>query len=389
MTSIERIKTAFAHKEPDKVPLGEMHIVSQVAGEILGREAITVQSGWGIKKQVEMIIAGRRDEYVDRKKVDILDVYEKLDLDLITIELDPPKSSPIVYKDFTERGWIAVNERTGAWSKYLFDEDSDTELEVESSIKEGGLDAIKRHLDIMEASGFKADESLFDSTKFIIENNKSNRGIMVKIPNVIPTGLSWFPLYMEMMYLDPEMTQRLADLYLKKAMVLAKRMIELGADVLLICSDWAYNSGPMVSPELIKKYWIPQISALAELCHEHGVYLMKHTDGNIMKIADDFINMGIDGYQGLEPNAGMDLKEMKQKYGDKVLFMGNADCATILPFGTKEQVVEETKRCLRDGAPGGGFILASCNTIQAGIPVKNYLTMIETAHKYRAYPISL
>jgi len=389
MTSKERVRLAFQHKEADKIPISEMHIMSQVTSKILGREAITTESGWAVKKQIEMIIEGRRDEYVERKKVDTLEVYEKLDLDMINIELDPPKTTGLIYKNVTDKGWEIEDREAGTWSKFVYDEESDTELEVDSSIKQGGFKAIKKHMEVMEKRGFMVDESRFETVKYVVEKVGDKRAVMVKIPNLIPTGLSWFPLFLEMMYLEPEMTQEFCDLYLKRGLAIAEKAIELGADVLLVCSDWAFNSGPMASPGLIRKYWIPQIKAVADLCHKNGVFLVKHTDGNIMKIADDFVNMGIDGYQGIEPNAGMNLAEMKKLYGDKILFMGNVDCGRTLPFGTPEEVIEETKQCIRDGAPGGGYILSSCNTIQKSVPLENYMAMIETAHKYSKYPINV
>lgn len=389
MTSKERVRLAFQHKEADKVPISEMHIVSYVSGEILGRETITSQCGWAIKKQIDMIIDGRRDEYVERKMVDTLDIHNKLGLDMINIELDPPKQTGLVYKDVTDTGWTVMDEETGMWSKFVFDKDSDTELEVDSYIKNEGFEGIRKHLDILDQKGFDVDESCFDTAKYIIDKAGHEKSIMINIPNLIPTGLSWFPTFLEMMYLEPEMTQELCDLYLKRGMAIAKKAIELGADVLLICSDWAYNNGPMVSPAFIKEFWMPQISAIADLAHKNDVFVIKHTDGNIMKIADDFVNMGIDGYQGLEPTAGMSLAEMKKLYGDKILFMGNVDCGKTLPFGTKKEVIEETKQCIRDAAHGGGYIISSSNTITKGVPVENYLAMIETAHKYNKYPIEI
>lgn len=389
MTSKERVRQAFLHKEADKMPISEMHIMSDVASKILGREAITAESGWAVKKQVDMIVEGRRDEYVERKKADTLEVYEKLDLDMINIELDPPKQTGLIYKDITDTGWTVWDKETGMWSKFVFDSESDTELEVDSAIKAEGLTAVKKHMEILEKRGFNVDESRFDTAKHIIDKVGNKRAIMIKVPNLIPTGLSWFPLFLEMMYLEPEMTQEFCDLYLKRGLAIAEKAIELGADVLLVCSDWAYNSGPIASPALIREFWIPQIRAVADLCHKNNVFLVKHTDGNIMKIADDFVNMGIDGYQGIEPNAGMSLAEMKNLYGDKILFMGNVDCGRTLPFGTPEEVIEETKQCIKDAAHGGGYILSSCNTIHKAVPIKNYFAMIETAHKYSKYPIEI
>ncbi len=212
---------------------------------------------------------------------------------------------------------------------------------------------------------------------------------MAKLPDLIPTGLSWSTVFWEMMGLEPELTQRLCHVYLQKMLPVARKYIEIGIDCILICSDWAYNSGPIASPKMIRTYFVPQIQAVAELCHQHDVYVMKHTDGNIMKIADDFFNMGIDAYQGIEGNAGMSLAHVKSLYGDKITFMGNVDCGRILPFGSQEEIVEETKRVIREGASGGGLILSSNNTIHSQIPAANYLTMLDAAHEFGKYPIEI
>lgn len=67
--------------------------------------------------------------------------------------------------------------------------------------------------------------------------------------------------------------------------------------------------------------------------------------------------------------------------------MGNVDCAQILQCGSPEEVAEETKRCLREGAPGGGYILSSSNSIHSKIPARNFLVMLGTARKFGRYPI--
>ena len=107
-----------------------------------------------------------------------------------------------------------------------------------------------------------------------------------------------------------------------------------------------------------------------------------------MGIADDFcLNMGFDGFQSIEPNAGMELKVMKKRYGNKILLMGNVDCGRILPYGTEQEIREATVQCIRDGAPGGGFCLTSCNSISGDITAEHFMWMVDTAKRYGSYPI--
>ena len=117
---------------------------------------------------------------------------------------------------------------------------------------------------------------------------------------------------------------------------------------------------------------------------------MKHTDGNIMKVEKEFFKeLGIDAYQSVDPEAGMDINYVKKKYGDKITIMGNVDCAKVLQFGTPFEVIEETKNIIKNISPGGGHILSSSNTIHSGIPTENFLAMLKAARVYGKYPINI
>jgi uroporphyrinogen decarboxylase len=85
----------------------------------------------------------------------------------------------------------------------------------------------------------------------------------------------------------------------------------------------------------------------------------------------------------------MDLAEVKAKYGNRLALKGNVDCAHTMTFGTPEDVIAETKAALRKGAPGGGFILSSSNSIHSSVKPENYLAMLQTLEKHGRYPISL
>lgn len=389
MTSKERVLTAFSHKEADCVPVGEMHIMSPIASELLGREAITGEGGWTIRKQMELCRAGRRDEYVERLKVDTLDAFRAADMDLICMELDPPRNSSVSYRDVTDNTWVEVDETTGHWAKFAYDKESDTAHEVDSTEK--GCDdfsAIEEHLDALENGGCDIDDSRFESTEYVTGKAGRDMFVMAKIPNLIPSGRSWYTNFMEMVFLDPDLTQRLCDVYLRIGLKAAEKYARAGVDCVMIATDWSYNTGPILPPDKIRQYMIPQVNAIADYCHKHGVLVLKHTDGNIMEIADDFFGMNIDAYQGIEPNAGMDIALIKRLYGHRVTLMGNVDCGRVLAFGSREELIEATKNCIRAAAVGGGYILGSNNTIAHPVTADNFRLMVETARQFGVYPIS-
>ena len=120
-----------------------------------------------------------------------------------------------------------------------------------------------------------------------------------------------------------------------------------------------------------------------------GFMVIKHTDGNLWSIIDLLVDSGIDCLDPIDPVAGMDLAEVKQKYGHRIALKGNVDCAQTLTFKGVEENIAETKHCLRVAAPGGGYILSSSNSIHSAVKPENYVAMRETLERYGTYPIAL
>ncbi len=84
----------------------------------------------------------------------------------------------------------------------------------------------------------------------------------------------------------------------------------------------------------------------------------------------------------------MSLAEMKRCVGDRVTLIGNADAARTLVNGDRKAIFDEVRECIRVGAPGGGYVMASSNSIHYNIPYQNFLYMVEAAKLYGAYPLS-
>jgi len=168
---------------------------------------------------------------------------------------------------------------------------------------------------------------------------------------------------------------------------LAKALIDLGVDALITGDDYAYKKGPLMSPEHFKRFIAPYLKRIVEVCHRRSVPIIKHTDGYLWPILDDITGTGIDALHPIEPQARMRLSEVKNKYGDKICVAGNVDVSSVLPLGTVKDTVMEVKRCLREAAGGGGYILSSSNSIHGSVKPENFQAMIKAAKKYGRYSL--
>lgn len=188
---------------------------------------------------------------------------------------------------------------------------------------------------------------------------------------------------------NPNLVDQLCSIVSEYYSKFVKNLIDIGVDIIIETADWAITQGPMVSPELTKRFIIPTLQQVVEECHSRGVPCLKHTDGNIWPIFDMIVETGVDGVHPIDPLAGMDLKEAKTKYGDKVCLMGNVDCGDLLCFGNKEEVRQAVKECIRKAGEGGGYICTSSNSIHSAVNPENYFEMVKSIRGYGKYPLSL
>jgi uroporphyrinogen decarboxylase len=145
----------------------------------------------------------------------------------------------------------------------------------------------------------------------------------------------------------------------------------------------------MVSPKHTARFIAPSLKQVVDYCHSRKVPCLKHTDGNIWNIFEIIIGTGVDAIHPIDPLAGMDLGEVKVKYGDKLCLMGNVDCGELLSWGTKEEVREIVKDCIRKAGKGGGYICMSSNVIHAAVNPENYIEMVQSVREYGRYPLCL
>ncbi|MBN1246993.1 MAG: hypothetical protein JXC32_05005 [Anaerolineae bacterium] len=163
---------------------------------------------------------------------------------------------------------------------------------------------------------------------------------------------------------DPGFVHRLLEARTDWAVAVYQRAIALGAEVLVLGDDAGSTKGPMIPPglwrDLVLPYHRRMVAAL-------DVPVLWHSDGNIAALLPVAIEAGFVGVHGLDPIAGMDLAAIRAAFGGQLVLAGNVD-VRVLCHEDLTAVRAEVDRCLLEGSgPGGGYLLATCNSIFAGM----------------------
>jgi uroporphyrinogen decarboxylase len=162
---------------------------------------------------------------------------------------------------------------------------------------------------------------------------------------------------------DPALVQHLLEVRTDWCIAQYRRALSLGAEVLILGDDVASRHGPMISPRMYRRWVLP--------CHRRIVDALDapviwHSDGDIRPLLPLAIEADFVGVHGLEPAAGIDLGEVKRQFGRDLVLIGNVDVGVLVQEDL-DAVRHDVDRCLEQGAPGGGYMIASCNSIFTGM----------------------
>lgn len=377
-TSRKRVETALAFKEPDRVPVDLP--ITLVAYRRL-REYLGLPEEKDIKAN---------SFYEVNPSPDMLDL---LGIDMVSIKLRKPQqwSPPPPLPDGTEFDAWGVGRKQ-------IDLPHGGHLKEVSHSPLAGLDADEIDLDAYPwpdpgDPGFTA--GLEEEARRLYEG--TDLALLGRFGGTIMETASYmrgFEQWLMDLVLYPdysrEFLERIADIQI----ALDEAGIRSAGRYLTVFKvsgeDLGMQDRPLFSMKtwqeiirpVLEKRWKAARSALDRYSAAH-VKIMLHSDGAIRPFIPDIIDAGVDVLDPIQAYCpGMELEGLKRDFGDRLAFHGGVDIQSILPFGTEDDVEQETRRVIDILGRGGGLILAPSHFIQADVPPENIAAMYRAAGSF-------
>ncbi|QRN82503.1 methyltransferase [Chloroflexota bacterium] len=423
MNARERIRTALAHQEPDRVPLDlgsspttGMHVSSVY----LLRQALQLDPPGTPVKVTEPY------QMLGEIKPDLMDV-----LGVDVVGLSNPNTMfgyPLAdWKPWTFFDGTPVlvsgcfNTQPEANGDILMYPEGDTTAPPSGRMPSGGFyfDAIVRqpsfdeeHLDptdnceefqpVSEADlDFydKEAEGLFNQTDRAILANFGGTGfgdialvpaVQLKNPRGIRDMEEWYMSTVIRRDYIWAVFEKQCEIGLENLKKIYERVGDKVAVVYISGADFGAQNGPFISPKAYRDLYQPFHKIINDWVHANtGWKTFIHSCGSVVKLIPDFIESGFDVLNPVQTSAaGMAPEGLAERFGDQVTFWGGGvDTQQVLPFGTPEEIRAQVQERMQIFGRGGGFVFNPIHNVQAQVPVENLLALYEAVAEYRDYSL--
>ncbi len=369
----ERVLAALENREADRVPVGEFFWTNFIR-----------------RARAELDVG------------DSFDPYRYWDLDMIVINpnMDPHITGIEVLEDSAERkvvktGFGAIIERRSTYPmpNYM-DFETRTYEQMEAFEFDDPKDARRYFEAIDDQINSVGDELNLNLPSFIDRVNSYADDFCVFGSICDPHEMIWRIMGTENVLIklaeEPsrmaKFIERLGDFLVgvARAQIAAAKGKLAG---LYIWGDVAYDKGMLFSPEFWRDAYKPQLKRICDAVREAGLKTIYHGCGNASAVFEDMIEAGVDAYNPLEAKAGLDVVDLKRRFGNRWAFNGNID-VRILATNDCEMVRREVLTKL-NAAKGGGFILQSDHSVPDNVNPSTYDYMIKLVRERGNYPLDL
>jgi hypothetical protein len=409
MTGKERVRLALNHQEPDRVPIWELGFHNAVARQIMGREVLLPAGGGKTMLAIlQANASGRtaRQRTIARIIEDTLTFYAVMGYDMVRLRPTdfltpfafgsgnwPPNALlDVRIEQLAPDTWrITHDERF--WSLHKYSAESETMADADDTIKQGGIHALRRYVEALERRPpdltSEPIQDALEGIRYAVHHPAARDIFVLGWGDVCyPGATAHVAVFLEAMATEPALVHRYMEITTEGVIALVRAQAQIGVDGITGGNDWAFKTGPMFSVRHLRTYIAPYLKRIVDEAHRHGLLYIKHIDGDIRSHIPVLVEeVGIDGLHAIEPDAHMDIYELKRRYGGRLALLGNLDCH-LLVHGPVAEIVAQVRKLMRDIAPGGGYVFSTANTVLRDVPLAHLEAMLEAARMYGRYPIN-
>lgn len=350
MTSYERIKRTYEHKETDRIPI----VDDPWAGTIRRWE------GEGMPKGVDW-----RD-FLEVDKAETFSVDTSFQFEERILEQ-------------TERYTVKTTSN-GATLKVFNEEDSTPEhLGYSIDTKDKWLEA-KRRLS-PSPSRINWEYLKANYAKWRAEGRWIQAGFWFGF-DITHSGIVGTETLLIALLDDPEWAMDMFNTQLDLNIALFDMVWDAGYhfDCMRWWDDMGYKHTPFFSNAVYRQILKPVHKRAVDWAHNKGIYAHLHSCGDIMPLMPDVVQTGIDALNPIEIKAGMEIDTLKANYGEKMVLHGGINAATM---GNREIVLAEVDRSLPVLAKNGGYIFASDHSIPNNTDLETYQAILKKVKDFK------
>jgi len=223
---------------------------------------------------------------------------------------------------------------------------------------------------------------LYEETKRVVKEFKDEYYIVgVAVTTIFETAWALRGLEKILMdfVLNPDYAEKLLDIPFNYHLTAAKRLAEIGVDMIWIGDDMGSQNSMLISPDTWRKFFKPRMAEFISTIKDINpdIKIAYHSDGRIYPIINELIEIGLDVLNPIQPGS-MDPAKLKEEYGDKLCFWGTIDEQYTLPFSTPYEVKDEVLERLKTIGKNGGLIIGPTHNVQLDTPLENFWAMVNT-----------